>query len=99
MTLLRSFDRVSLQTEGQRAQLQQQLSFRYAIVPLTGQMQYADLLDIQHALGDTDLVYSRRLGAEEAAAVDRSYLSLDNGCIRISILKCAQNETRPPFEA
>ena len=91
VTLLRSFDRVYLQTEGQRAQLQQQLSFRYAIVPLTGQMQYADLLDIQHALGDTDLVYSRRLGAEEAAAVDRSYLSLDNGCIRISILKCAQN--------
>ena len=91
VTLFRSFDRVYLQTAGQRAQLQQQLTFRYAIVPLTSEMQYADLLDIQHTLADTDMVYSRRLAAEEEPGVNHSYLSVDNDSIRISVLKCAQD--------
>ena len=91
VTLFRCFDRVYLQTEGQRAQLQQPLTFRYALVPLAEETNYADLLDVQHTLAETDICCSVRLADSDTIPEGKSYFELDNPNIRVSIFKCAQD--------
>lgn len=91
ITLFRSFDRVYLQTKAVRSQLQQEMTFRYAVVPMDGKTDYAELLYVQHCLGETDIICSRRTEETETICGDKSYLALDNPEIQTSILKCAQN--------
>ncbi len=91
ITLYRCFDRVYLQTKAVRSQLQQEMTFKYAIVPIGKATEYADLLDIQHRLAETDVAYSRRLAEEESMILAKSYFSLDNRRVQVSIFKCAQN--------
>ena len=91
VTLFRCFDRVFLQTKAIRSQLQQVMTFKYAIVPLDSNTDYNDLLYIQHCLAGTDIAYSRRVDDKTAKPESKSYLSLDNKNVQLSILKCAQD--------
>lgn len=91
VTLFRCFDRVFLQTKAIRSQLQQVMTFKYAIIPLDSNTDYNDLLYIQHCLAGTDISYSRRVDDKTAKPESKSYLSLDNKNVQLSILKCAQD--------
>lgn len=91
ITLFRCFDRVYLQTKAVRSQLQQTLTFRYAIVPMDAKTDYPELLYIQHCLAQTDIICSRRMEQTEPVACGKSYFALDNSKIQLSIFKCAQD--------
>lgn len=91
VTLYRCFDRVFLQTKSVRSQLQQTMTFKYAIVPLDINTDYTDLIYIRHCLADTDITFSRRVNNKASKPENKSYLSLDNENIQLSILKCAQD--------
>ncbi len=91
ITLFRSFDRVFLQTKAVLPQLQQEMTFKYAIVPLDRNTDYTDLLYIRYCLAGTDIVYSRRVDDETANPEMKSYLGLDNEKIQLSVFKCAQD--------
>ena len=91
VTLFRSFGSVYLNRRSEQAQLQGQLQFRYAIVPLQAAVDYPALLEMRHDLADTDLVYCRHMGVEETLQNSRSYFSLNNRNVQVSMFKCAQN--------
>lgn len=91
VTLYRCFDRVYLQTKAIRPQLQQEMTFKYAIVPLDPKTDYTDLLYIQHCLAGMDIAYSRRVDDQTAHPETKSYLSLDHDKVQLSIFKCAQD--------
>lgn len=92
VTLFRCFDRVFLQYHAQLSQLQQEMTFCYSLVPLTSQDTYADLLGVQHRLAGTDMQYSKRVLDGEGKFEKKSYLSLDNKNIAISVFKVAENK-------
>jgi len=91
ITLYRCFDRVYLQTNAYRSQLQQKMTFKYAIVPLDKETTYSALLDVQQSIADTDVAISRRVADPSSVATSKSYISLDNEKVHISIFKCAQD--------
>lgn len=91
VTLFRCFDRVYLQTKAVRSQLQQEMTFRYAVVPMDEKTDYSELLYIQHCLAQTDIACSRRMNEEETVAHGKSYFELDNSKVQVSVFKCAQD--------
>lgn len=94
VTLYRCFDRVFLQTKAIRSQLLQEMTFKYALVPLDSKTDYTDLLYVQHCLAGTDIAYSRRLDSGSVIPKSKSYFSLSNKAIQLSIFKCAQDGNR-----
>lgn len=92
VTLFRVFDRVRLQPGAIRSQLQQKLSFRYAIVPMSQETSYADLLRIQDEVADTELFLSKRVMEGEPAVYSDSLLKVEGKDIVTSIFKCAEEE-------
>ncbi len=91
VTLYRCFDRVFLEKTAQRPQLQQKLMFKYAIVPICSDDTYADLLGVQHRLSDADIVFSKRVADDTEPMHKKSYLTVANSDIVLSIFKCAQD--------
>jgi len=48
-------------------------------------------LDVQQSIADTDVAISRRVADPSSVATSKSYISLDNEKVHISIFKCAQD--------
>lgn len=91
VTLYRCFDRVFLQTNSILSQLQQKLSFKYALVPLNSDDSYANLIGIQNQLSNTDISYSRRVADGYIPQKQKSYLEVENKNVILSIFKCAED--------
>lgn len=91
VTLFRSFGNVYLNRRSEQAQLQGNLQFKYAIMPITAETDYASILQARRDLADADFAYSRKLEAGEEIPDAHSYLTLDNSNIQVSIFKCAQD--------
>ena len=65
--------------------------FKYAIVPICSDDTYADLLGVQHQLSDADIVFSKRVADGTEPMHKKSYLTVANSDIVLSIFKCAQD--------
>ena len=92
ITLFRSFDRVFLQTKAITSQLQQKMHFKYAIVPLSNDESYADLLRIQNKLSSMDIAFSRKVYDDCQMKSPFSYLKINDNNIILSIFKCAEDK-------
>lgn len=90
LTLFRAFDRVRLQKGAKESQLQQTLKFKYAIAPISKEDCYGDLLRLQHYLADTDIAYAKTCKSDDLA-LEKSYISIDNKNIALSVYKCAED--------
>ena len=91
ITLFRSFERVFMQRCAKRPQLQQILSFDYAIAPLCKETTYADILHIKHCIAKSEMQYSGRYIKDSLKYENKSYLDISNTDIAMSILKCAED--------
>lgn len=92
VTLFRCFDRVFLQTRSERSQLQQKLCFKYALMPLSADTAYAEILKVQHDLADTDIYYSKRVLDGSELGKPYSYFEFDNASAVLSVFKCAEDK-------
>lgn len=91
VTLYRCFDRVFMQRNAKKPQLQQRLSFNYAIAPLCKETTYADISYIKHCVSESDLQYSGRFKKGSLEYHNKSYLNISNPIIALSIFKCAED--------
>ena len=90
LTLLRSFDRVRRQRGAEGAQIQGTHRYKYAIAPLSHRVDYGELCRIMHGIADTDPSFTVPSSLSEPA-VEKSYFSIDNKDIILSIFKCAED--------
>lgn len=91
ITLYRCFDRVFLQHNAKAPQLQQKMTFVYALVPLCKETSYEDLLFIQHCIAHSEPIYTGRFEKDKINCISKSYLQVDNKKIVLSIFKCAED--------
>ncbi len=90
-TLLRSFDRVRLQKGSKAAQIQQTLKYKYAIMPLSKEVSYSDLLRLGNNIDNTSMAFSIPSLTNEAA-LEKCYFKIDNKDVMLSIFKCAEDK-------
>lgn len=90
VTMLRSFHKVLMQPDAINSQIQQRLEYKYAIVPMSYETEYCDLLRIQNQLSDTLLVGFEKNPEGREATVNK-FIEIDNNRISSSIIKPAQD--------
>ncbi len=94
VTLYRSFDKVVATDKGVGPLLYgTQMKFKYALVPMSGEMGYADLLRVQHDLAEVDMITSGRIETREGARAAKSYLEFSNPNVVLSIFKLAEDQS------
>ena len=92
ITLLRSFHKVLMQPDAQNSQLQQTLEYRYAIVPMSTNTEYSDLLMIQKNISNFDVVKFDK-NPKGNTLDKKSFIEIDNKNIFSSIIKISQDNS------
>lgn len=90
VTLLRSFHKVRMQPNAVNSEIQGRHTFKYAIVPLNGDVEYCDLLWVQNELAG-NCIFRFAKNPNGLAEKENSYIEIDNKHIAVSVIKVAQD--------
>lgn len=91
VTLLRGFKK-TVMTNGQiRGQLLGEHKYKFALVPVDGEVSYADLLSVQDKLAAEPMNVYREIEKCDTIDAPKSGFKLDGKDIALSILKCAES--------
>lgn len=90
VTLLRSFHKVRMQPNAVNSEIQGRHTFKYAIAPLNGNVEYCDLLRVQNELAG-NCIFKFAKNPNGLAEKENSYIEIDNKHIAVSVIKVAQD--------
>lgn len=90
VTLLRAFRKVFHQPNAEKSELQQKLVYKYALVPISAETEYSDLLRIQNALSDTDIYTCYKVDKDISFEKSVSLITVTNKNTATSVIKKAE---------
>lgn len=90
VTLLRAFRKVFHQPNAEKSQIQQKLTYKYALVPISAETEYSDLLRIQNALSDTDIYTCYKVDKDTSFEKSVSLITVTNKNTATSVIKKAE---------
>lgn len=92
VTMLRSFHKVLMQPDAKESQIQQKLDYKYAIVPMSLNTEYSDLLTIQKNLSDSEIVKFDK-NPQGNSLEKLSLIEINNKNVVTSIVKTTQDNS------
>ena len=90
VTLLRAFRKVFHQPNAEKSQIQQKLTYKYALVPISAETEYSDLLRIQNAISDTDIYTCYKVDKDTSFEKSVSLITVTNKNTATSVIKKAE---------